>query len=314
MFLQALKLIEKYDRIVVHRHTHPDGDAIGSQTGLKELLQLNYPQKKIYAVGDNPGRYGFVEGSAPQEIADEAYDGALAIVLDCGGSGLVSDDRYKLAAATLRFDHHLFAEQFCDVEIVDTSFESCCGLIAQFATECGWKWNKRAATAIFTGMVTDSGRFRYDSTTARTLKLAAMLLEQGVDTSEVYVPLYAESYASAKLRAQYVLKIQFTPNGAACIYTTKEELASLGVSEFTISRGMVGVMNDLEGVKASVNFTETDKGVLCELRSATLNINRIAVKYGGGGHLKASGATVADRETAMQMLNDLDKLCKGEDI
>jgi phosphoesterase RecJ-like protein len=77
---------------------------------------------------------------------------------------------------------------------------------------------------------------------------------------------------------------------------------------FAVSRGMVNTMADIKGVDIWVNFTETENGVLCELRSATKNINPIAVKYGGGGHAKASGAKVADRETAMRMLADLDQL------
>ena len=85
-------------------------------------------------------------------------------------------------------------------------------------------------------------------------------------------------------------------------------MQELKADEFSISRGMVSVMGDIRGVDVWVNFTETDHGVLCELRSTEQNINPIAVKYGGGGHTKASGATVPDRETAMQMLNDLDQL------
>ena len=109
-------------------------------------------------------------------------------------------------------------------------------------------------------------------------------------------------------KAQFVLKIRFTPNNVAYIYTTREELAQLDADIFTVSRGMVGTMADIQGVDIWCNFTETDKGVLCELRSSLHNINPIAVKYGGGGHAKASGATVADRETAMAMLADLDNL------
>ena len=83
------------------------------------------------------------------------------------------------------------------------------------------------------------------------------------------------------------------------------------MSEFSISRGMVATMADVKGVDIWVNFTESQDGVLCELRSSRFNINPIAVKYGGGGHQKASGATVPDRDTAMAMLADLDQL-QGE--
>ena len=89
---------------------------------------------------------------------------------------------------------------------------------------------------------------------------------------------------------------------------TQQTFLSYGVDSFTISRGMVGTMSEIKGVGIWVNFTETDQGVLCELRSKRHNINQIAVKYGGGGHLKASGATVPNKQIAMQMLADLDLL------
>ena len=144
--------------------------------------------------------------------------------------------------------------------------------------------------------MTDSGRFRYDSTNARTFTLASALIEQGFDTNDIYSNLYADDFDMIKLRAKYVLKIRFTEHNTAYIITTKEELEQTPADEFTVSRGMVGVMSDI--------------GVLCELRSKKYNVNPVAVKYGGGGHAKASGATVADIETAMLMLKDLDELNK----
>ena len=96
----------------------------------------------------------------------------------------------------------------------------------------------------------------------------------------------------------------------AYIYTTLEEAKSYNADTFTISRGMVNTMGDIKGIDIWVNFTETENGVLCEIRSSKYNINPIAVKYGGGGHAKASGATIKDREAAMQMLADLIELTK----
>ena len=132
MFTKIAEAIKKYDTIILHRHTNPDGDALGSQIGLKAVLQENFPNKKIYAVGDDAKRYSFMDGSVMDEIADETYEGALAIVLDCGSAYLISDERYKKAAFTVRFDHHIYAEKICDLEKVDTSYESCCGLLTEF--------------------------------------------------------------------------------------------------------------------------------------------------------------------------------------
>ena len=156
MFKQILEAIREFDRIIIHRHNNPDGDALGSQIGLKHILKENFPEKTVYTVGDGAGFFGFMEDSRMDEIPDSAYEGALAIILDCGAPALVSDERYKLAAATARIDHHIFTGKFADEEVVDTSYESCCGLIAQFAMDCGLKLNVTAAKSLYTGMITDT--------------------------------------------------------------------------------------------------------------------------------------------------------------
>ncbi len=310
MFEAIYKLIEKYPRIILHRHKNPDGDALGAQEGLRKILKENYPEKEIYAVGDMTPRYSFISDPM-DEIDDSAYSGALAIVLDCGSSSLICDDRYKLAEATARLDHHVFSEIIADFEVVETSFESCCGMVAALAMECGYKVSDEAAKAIYTGMITDSGRFRYDSTNAQTFRLASFLMERKFDTSSIYKNLYADELPMMQLRAKFTLKIQTTGNGVAYIYTPLDEARSYGVDNFTISRGMVNVMGEIRGIHSWVNFTETEDGVLCEIRSNTYNINPIAVKYGGGGHQKASGATLKNKDEAMSLLEDLKQLAKG---
>lgn len=312
MFEAVLNAIEKYQTIIIHRHNRPDGDALGSQIGMKHIILENFPGKTVYTVGDEARFFGFMEDSVMDEIPDSAYHGALAIILDSASRHLISDDRYTLAEMTVRIDHHIFCEKIADVEVVDTSFESCCGMVTQFAVESGLRLNATASKALYTGMVTDSGRFRYDGTTARTFRLAAELMESGFDTNELFRDLYADDFASKLLKAKFILRIQFTPCNVAYIYTDLNEFKALGVDTFTASRAMVNTMADIKGVSIWVNFTETENGVLCELRSSKYNINPIAVKYGGGGHQKASGATVKDRETAMAMLRDLDALTGEE--
>ena len=308
MFEKILNEIKSFDTIIIHRHNNPDGDALGSQIGLKNIITENFPEKTVYVVGDSSKRYGFMEQSGMDEIADSVYENALAIVLDTSAAALISDERYKTAKRTARIDHHIFCEEICDIEVTDTSYESCCGLITEFAIESGLKLSPIAAKSLYTGMVTDSGRFRYDCTNANTFRLASHLMETEFDTNEIYAQLYADDFSFIRLRAQFVLKIYFTENIVAYIYTTRDELENYEADTFTISRAMVGTMGDIKGVNIWVNFTETDNGVLAELRSNKYNINTIAVKYGGGGHLKASGATLKTREEAMQMLEDLNKL------
>ena len=308
MYRKILQEILQYDKIIIHRHSNPDGDALGSQIGLRLILEENFPDKKIYTVGDHPKRYAFMARSRMDELEDSAWEGALAIILDTSAKSLISDERYTLAARTVRMDHHIFCEKIADFELTDTSFESCAGLVAAFAKENGLRLTPLAAKSLYTGMITDSGRFRYDSTSAQTFRIAAYLFEQEFDTNDIYRNLYADDFAHIRLKAEFVLKIKFTEHKVAYIYTTLEEAKATGADTFAISRGMVGTMAEIRGIDIWVNFTETEDGVLCEIRSSKYNINPVAVKYGGGGHKKASGATVADREEAMRMLADLDRM------
>ena len=313
MFEQVLECIKKYDTIIIHRHKNPDGDALGSQIGLKHILRDSFPEKRVLVVGDMTARYSFMEDSIMDTVEDSEYDGALAIILDTSAKALICDDRYTLADKTVRIDHHIFCETIAEVEVTDTSYESCCGLVTAFAVECGLTVSPLAAKSLYTGMITDSGRFRYDSTSANTFRMASFLMERNFSTADIYRNLYADDFSFIRLRAQFVLRIQFTEQKVAYIYTTLDEAKSYGADSFTLSRGMVNVMSEIRGVDIWVNFTETEDGVLCEIRSSKHNINVIAKKYGGGGHEKASGATLHSREEAMLLLEDLNKIAEGKE-
>ena len=314
MFEKITELIKRYNTVIIHRHKNPDGDALGSQIGFAECIRSAYPEKQVYTVGDAPGRFSFMEGSTPDVIADSVYKDALAIVLDTSAAALIADERYKTAAASARIDHHIFVERICDEEVTDTSYESCCGLITELAIEVGWELTPLAAKSLYCGMVTDSGRFRYDSTSSNTHRLASHLLSTKFDTNDIYRNLYADDLAFVKLRASFVLKIRIAAPGVAYIYTDAAELAATGCDTFTVSRGMVNVMGDIKGIDIWVNFTEAEEGVLAELRSSRYNINPVAVAHGGGGHAKASGARLKDKKEADAMLAELISLAQKESV
>ena len=168
------------------------------------------------------------------------------------------------------------------------------------------------ARALFTGIVTDSGRFRYNTVSSDTFMIASKLLKYNFDFNEIYTKLYVDELELVKLRAQMVLQFKISDKGVAYLINDKTAVERYNTDIFTISRGMVNTMADLKGVDTWVNFTETEEGVLVEIRSSKYNINPIAVKYGGGGHAKASGACVKDKATAMALLEDLNALGKNE--
>lgn len=308
MYSNLIKQIKEHDTIIIHRHQRPDGDAMGSQIGMREALKTTYSKKRVYAVGDINERFSFI-GELDQ-IEDELYQGALVIVLDTPEETMISDERYKLAKYLIKIDHHIPRNSFGNEQIIDTSFESCAGLVAHIIFSTRIKLNCFGAQALFTGIVTDSGRFRYDSVTARTFEIASKLLKYEFSLNDIYSQLYVEELKNVKLRAQFTLNFQVTKNNVAYVKTTAEDLVKYDVDLFTISRGMVNTMSGIKGIDIWVNFTEDaeNNSVIAEIRSSKYNINPIATKYGGGGHQAASGATLKDFAEADLMLADLDKL------
>lgn len=307
MYKELEKIIKSYNRIIIHRHFRPDGDAIGSQMGLKEVLLTNYPGKEVYAVGDENDLYTFI--GRVDNINDELYNGSLVIVVDTGSEELISDLRYKKGDYLIKIDHHASGSSYADLNLVDTSEISCASLLAKIFYSLGLEVNKKAAYALFAGIVSDSNRFFYQGVNDKTFELASKLVSTGIDIQEIYRYLYTEDYDFVRLKAQFILSINKTKNGVAYIKTTYEEFKKYNMDFFLISRGLVSTMSGIKGIDIWVNFTEDQFGkVHAELRSTKYNINPIAVKYGGGGHRLASGAVLKGFEDADKMLEDLDQL------
>lgn len=307
IYKKLLKDIKKYNTIIIHRHSRPDGDALGSQFGLQKALKDNFKDKEIYAVGDTNPRLDFM-GNV-DEISDDKYTGALVIICDVAVSNMISDERYKKADKIWIIDHH---KNPSDVEennlIIDSHAAAACEVIADMLFTLKLYVSKEAATSLYTGLVTDSGRFQYSDTTPKTLMIGSFLLNQGVDAQAIYDKLYVETLESKKLKAKFTDKMQLTKNNVAYIFNTKEDLETLGIDFNTVSRGMVNVMGGIEGINIWANFTydETIDKVICEFRSRGMSIVDIAKKYGGGGHDQACGATIDSFDVAKLVLADFD--------
>ena len=312
MYKTIVDLVEKYDTIIIHRHFNPDGDAMGSQLGLRSLLRMNFPKKQVYAVGDT-NVFAFLGDL--DEISDEVYKGALAIICDVSVSRLISDERYKLADHVLVIDHHLNPSDVADTECIDSSHIATCQIVADLAMNYKWKINHVAATQLFAGLTTDSGRFKYPGTTAKTFEIAAYLMNNGAEKDFVFDRLYTEQMNFKKLRGHFINNFSVFNNKIAYMKNDSTLKDEFGVSTFTVSRAMVNQMADVEGIEAWANFTEDDDGsILVELRSKRVPIVDVARKYDGGGHALACGCTIYNFDTADQILKDLDDVIERSNL
>lgn len=302
--------IKEYQTIILHRHSRPDLDALGSQRGLALVLKNAYPDKKIFMVGDMSSRYAFL--GQMDEIQDEEYKNALVIITDVAVSQMVSDERYKLAKEVFIIDHHKNPSDITNQIICDPTKIAVCELITELLLEKGFSIPKAAATALFGGIVTDSGRFQYGETTGTTLHTAGKLLDFGADKEFIYKNIYTETLAERQMKNWFGTQFKTTKEGVAYLKNGKEVFEKYDVDFFNISRGMVGVMAGISEIPIWCNFTlDIENNVIIgEFRSRELSIVHIAKKYGGGGHDLACGATLHTWEEVDLVIEDFNNLLR----
>lgn len=312
MYQEINAKISRYSSIVIFRHQRPDMDALGSQIGLKHLILDNYQDKQVYIVGDMNEKYNFLESM--DTIDDDIIKNSLAIIVDVAVVSMISDDRYNLAKEVIVIDHH---NNDCDVanatHYKNIKAAAACQMIVELAMANNLKITEKCATALYSGMVTDSGRFLF-SLTPELFECASLLVKQGARTSYIYEKLYSENLKDKKMKAYFTTKFKTNGKGVAYLFNKQSEIDKFQVDVATISRGMVGVMANIEGIEIWANFTydKSVNKVLGEFRSKKIEILPIAKKYDGGGHALACGATLDNFKVAKQVINDFTKLLQGE--
>ena len=303
-----LDKIKEYDRIFIFRHKRPDGDATGSTKGLQRILKLTYPEKEVLLQNSDFADYMAFLGGEDALLEDEKYADALAIVVDTGTMERVSNQKFTLCKEVIKIDHHINIAPYGDVLWVEEERSSACEMIADFyATfKDELKIDSEAASYIYCGMVTDSGRFRFRDVSGDTMRLAGMLLDVGIDTDTLYANLYMKEFDLYKFESYAYGQMQITENGVAYLHVTKEMQEMFGLSQEDASAS-VSLMDSIKNSLIWLAFIDNaDGSIRVRLRSRFVTINCIGEKYRGGGHACAAGATVYSVEEMNQLIADAD--------
>lgn len=305
-----LQKIKEYHRIMLFRHVRNDGDCVGATKGLKAIIKLTWPEKEVYLIDTDTAAYLEFMGPEDEPVAEELYTDALGIVLDTASEARISNKNYALCKELIKIDHHIPLENFGDYIWVEEERSSCCEMIVAFyeAFRDELKIDSEAATYLYTGMVTDSGRFKYSGVSGDTMRAAGTLLDVGVDTDTLFARLYLEAFEYLKFKAEIYRRMKVTENGVAYIYVDKamQEEFNLTLEQ---ASACVGTLDSIRGCISWMVFIDTgdEKGsIRVRLRSRFVTINQIAEKYHGGGHACASGATVYSTQEMEQLLQDTD--------
>jgi phosphoesterase RecJ-like protein len=300
-----------FDKIIIHMHMRPDGDCYGAGFGLKHILQESFPQKTIYIVGETADYVKFL--GDVDVIPDEAYQGALSIVVDTATHDRVADQRFSKGAYVIKIDHHLPVDAYGDYQYVDTTRPATSQIILEFYQEYSsvLKLNMAAARALYTGIVTDTGRFKYRSVTSDTFKAVASLLDFGLDFADILTTLDVKSENEMKLQGYVLQNFEKTPNGVAYI-RMKPDIIAKYATTLEEATSLVNELSCLADCPVWILFAEYEGGIVrARIRSKGPAINELATKYQGGGHPMACGANVGSWETVDALLKDADDLVKG---
>jgi len=302
------ELIHANDKIIILRHKNPDLDAYGSQFGLYYALKANFPNKEIYAVGDTNALNHF---QPLDDIDSSLYQESLVFILDTVAKQMLEGSLYEQAKTLVLIDHHQNDPDIrYDYYLRDTDSSSCAEMVAKFLFESNLQVPQNSASALYTGIVSDTGRFLYKSVSSSTFAISGKLLDKGIDIQSIYAGMYSEPLRMKRLKAIFFSTVEFSNNGIAYRKNDLNFLKENNIDSYSVSRGMVNQMSGIDEVSIWANFTFEEKTgkILCELRSKTIPIVDIAKKYGGGGHLLACGCSVLSWEETDLIIKDLDQL------
>ncbi|MFD2654602.1 DHH family phosphoesterase [Gracilibacillus thailandensis] len=309
---QILEKIKQYDTIIIHRHVRPDPDAYGSQSGLAEIIKASFPAKNVYVVGEEEASLSFL--ATMDDIDDNVYSNALVIVCDTANQERISDQRFEQAKEVVKIDHHPVVDAYGELQWIDVDASSTSEMIYHFYREHkdnGLKMSDRAAFLLYSGIVGDTGRFLFPSTTERTFQYASELVAYNFDRSEMYEEMYKTNLNIAKLKGYILQNISVSEAGVSYVKLTKDILNEFEV-EASETSSVVGVLGDIEGIKVWVIFVEEDDVIRVRIRSKGPVINQVAANYEGGGHPLASGAKIHQWEKVDDVLADLEEVCKEQ--
>jgi phosphoesterase RecJ-like protein len=296
----VVEALQSHDRFLVTSHENPDGDALGSLLAIQLALVAAGKDSVMVLVGAAPlpAEYGFLELPARgllRELPADRLDRVL-VAVDCAQETRLTDDRLLESAVIVNVDHHHDNSRFGTANLVVAEASSTAEMLADVVAELGVSLTPAIAEALYTGLVTDTGRFQYANTTPKALRLAAELLDAGADHERVFQSVYESmQFAKLKLLARALDRAAVYEQGRVVVsHLLRGDFAEVGAVE-PYSEGIIDVLRAVEGAELAALIREPPRdgspARKISLRSSSdrVDVSAIARKSNGGGHRQAAG-------------------------
>ncbi|MDR3592200.1 MAG: bifunctional oligoribonuclease/PAP phosphatase NrnA [Negativicutes bacterium] len=308
-FESAVKLIRQATKVVITGHIHPDGDCLGSMLALYEHLQKSGKQVQLLLDDDVPALYRFLPGSGQiRRPGSTGVDADLLIVVDASDADRIAGVQEVVNAKILNLDHHISNTKFADYCYVDSTAAATGEIIFALVREAGTAVTPDMAVNLFTAIATDCGFFRYANTSATTLRDAAALVEAGAQPHIISEYLETRPLESILILKKILETLEIYADGQIAAITVAPDISENGNDN---TEGLINYPRNIEGVEIAIMFKPVDDSATrVSFRSRDVDVSRLALSFGGGGHIRAAGCTVAAAypEAKAQILQAAEKL------
>ena len=309
IYKQIYKKIKKADTIIIARHVGPDPDALGSSLGLKQIINDNFPDKKVYAIGAPASKFKYIGelDKLPENIND-----ALLIVTDTPDHRRVDGIDPRRIKNSIKIDHHPYVETMCELEWIDDKSSSASQMIIELALNTKLKLTKASAEKLYIGLVADTNRIMFSYTNDKTFAIVSKLLKlTDIDITKIYNELYLRPFKEIKFQGYMAQNYQITENKVGYLIINDETLKNHNVDAATPGN-MINSFNHINEMLVWVTATEDKElgSYRISIRSRGPIINEVAANHGGGGHKFASGTRLKSKEEIYNLIQDLDQAAK----
>lgn len=319
---KVIEEIGKYKRFLISAHVNLEGDSLGSQLAMKELVKALGRTAFIVDSDSVPEHYKFLPGA--DEISkriDKNLDFDAAIILDCPTLERIGKVKDLISKGTfiINIDHHVSNEKFGQVNWVDVNASSAGEMVYRLFKETGVSLTKEIALCLYIAILTDTGSFNYDNTSSVTHEIAGELLGYGLDPSRVSEDVYERrSVADIKFLGMVLSTLQVNKTGDVAYLEITSNMLSQTGANVSKSEGFVNYARSIDRVKVAIIFKEdlVDSGrinVSFRSKGDDVDVNRLAAYFGGGGHAKASGCIIDGRldEVKKKVLTKVEEVLRG---
>jgi len=308
MIPKLLRLIEKNSRFLVAAHRNPDGDAVASTLALSNGLAEMGKDVLAYNADPVPLTFAFLPGAAAmvREVSAESAPFDVGFILDSGELSRAGEHLAGLCTTLVNIDHHRDSELFGEVNFLDPAASSTGVLIHRLLKNCpAYRFSTQVASCIYTAIVADTGSFRFANTDGESFRIAAEMLETGIDPAEISHQLYENQQAcTLRLLARALASLEVSHEGrVATVTVTLADMEQTGAGP-AHTDSFINYPRSIRGVEVALLYRQEKEGLFkVGFRSRKgIDVGRIARELGGGGHANASGATVAGTRDEVEMI------------